>query len=44
VERLLDLLMLCGWYHVISFTASSARLACEGGVPRFAGVPGPPAQ
>jgi hypothetical protein len=43
-EQLLDLLMLCGWYHAISFTASSARVAREDGAPRFADIPGPPAQ
>lgn len=37
-EQLLDLLMLCGWYHEISFTANGARIACEDGAPRFADV------
>ncbi|MEY9862906.1 alkylhydroperoxidase family enzyme [Catenulispora sp. GAS73] len=36
-EQLLDLLMLCGWYHAISFTARATRLAPEPGAPRFAG-------
>lgn len=34
-EQLLDLLMLCGWYHAISFTARATRLAPEPGAPRF---------
>jgi hypothetical protein len=33
-ERL-DLLLLCGWYHAISFTARAARVALEPGAPRF---------
>jgi alkylhydroperoxidase family enzyme len=37
-EQLLDLLMLAGWYHAISFTANGARVAPEDGVPRFADV------
>jgi alkylhydroperoxidase family enzyme len=41
-EQLLDLLMLAGWYHAISFTANGARVACEEGSPRFADVQGPP--
>jgi alkylhydroperoxidase family enzyme len=39
-EQLLDLLMLAGWYHAISFTANAARVAGEDGVPRFADVRG----
>ena len=35
-EQLLDLLMLAGWYHAISFTANGARVAGEEGAPRFA--------
>ena len=35
-EQLLDLTMLCGWYHAISFTARSARVVLEPGAPRFA--------
>jgi alkylhydroperoxidase family enzyme len=35
-EQLLDLLMLAGWYHAISFVANAARVACEDGAPRFA--------
>jgi alkylhydroperoxidase family enzyme len=34
-EQLLDVLMLCGWYHAISFTARATRLAPEPGAPRF---------
>ncbi|MGH3159710.1 MAG: hypothetical protein ACRDNF_24490 [Streptosporangiaceae bacterium] len=37
-EQFLDLLMLTGWYHAISFTANGARVACEDGAPRFADV------
>ena len=36
VEQLLDLLMLCGWYHAISFAANACRLAGEEAAPRFA--------
>jgi alkylhydroperoxidase family enzyme len=34
--QLLDLLMLTGWYHAISFTARAARIPLEPGAPRFA--------
>jgi len=37
-EQLLDLLMLCGWYHAISFTANGARVGREEGAPHFADV------
>ena len=37
-EQLLDLLMLPGWYHAISFIAIGAPVALEGGAPRFAGA------
>ena len=37
-EQLLDLLMLAGWYHAISFTANGARVVPEDGAPRFADV------
>ncbi|MFN0027526.1 MAG: carboxymuconolactone decarboxylase family protein [Acidimicrobiales bacterium] len=33
--QLLDLTMLCGWYHAISFTARAARVDLEAGAPRF---------
>lgn len=40
---LLDLLLLCGWYHAISFAANGARVPLEDGAPRFADVvAGPP--
>jgi hypothetical protein len=35
-DELLDLTMLCGWYHAISFTANAARVAPEERTPRFA--------
>jgi alkylhydroperoxidase family enzyme len=34
-SELLDLLLLCGWYHAISFAANSTQLALEEGAPRF---------
>ncbi len=37
-DQLLDLLMLCGWYHAISFTARAARVPLEDGAPTFASV------
>lgn len=37
-EQLLDLLLLCGWYHAISFAANGAGVALETGAPRFADV------
>ncbi|HTU39157.1 MAG TPA: hypothetical protein VMF35_14260 [Acidimicrobiales bacterium] len=39
-DELLDLLMLCGWYHAISFTARAARVPLEPGAPTFASVRG----
>jgi alkylhydroperoxidase family enzyme len=36
--EILDLLMLCGWYHAISFAANGVELALEDGTPRFAAV------
>ncbi|MBG0564426.1 carboxymuconolactone decarboxylase family protein [Actinoplanes sp. NEAU-A11] len=38
--ELLDLFLLCGWYHAISFAARAARVELEPGAPRFAGYPG----
>ncbi len=35
---LLDLLLLCGWYHAISFTARAARVPLEAGAPTFDSV------
>jgi alkylhydroperoxidase family enzyme len=37
-ENLLDLLLLCGWYHAISFVARAVRVPFEAGVPTFASV------
>jgi alkylhydroperoxidase family enzyme len=34
--EILDLTMLCGWYHAISFTARAARVPLEVGSPTFA--------
>lgn len=40
--QLLDLLLLCGWYHAVSFAARAARLPHEPGAPDFADfLPGP---
>lgn len=36
--QLLDLLLLCGWYHAISFAANAARVPLQDGAPRFADV------
>jgi alkylhydroperoxidase family enzyme len=36
--ELLDLLLLCGWYHAISFAARAARVELEPWAPRFADV------
>ncbi len=33
--ELLDIMMLCGWYHAISFVANGARVDLEPGAPRF---------
>jgi hypothetical protein len=33
--ELLDLLMLCGWYHAISFAARATRLELESWAPAF---------
>ena len=35
-EQILDLLMLAGWYHAISYAANAARIPLEDGAPRFA--------
>jgi alkylhydroperoxidase family enzyme len=35
-RQLLDLTMLTGWYHAISFTARAARVGLEPGAARFA--------
>lgn len=36
--RVLDLLLLCGWYHAISFAARATRVEPEPGAPRFADI------
>ncbi|MFC9325132.1 carboxymuconolactone decarboxylase family protein [Kitasatospora sp. NPDC057015] len=36
--QLLDLLLLCGWYHAVSFAARAARVPYEPDAPRFADV------
>lgn len=36
--QLLDLLLLCGWYHAISFLARAARTPLEHDAPTFASV------
>jgi len=38
VPELLDLLMLAGWYHAISFVANGVQLDLEAGAPRFVDV------
>jgi alkylhydroperoxidase family enzyme len=35
-EQRLDLLLLAGWYHAISFVARATRIPLEAGAPRFA--------
>lgn len=35
-EQALDLFMLAGWYHAISYAANAARVDTETGAPRFA--------
>lgn len=37
-EQLLDLLMLAGWYHAISYVANAARVELEPDAPRFSDV------
>jgi hypothetical protein len=34
-DELLDLLMLCGWYHAISYAANGAGVERESGAPTF---------
>jgi alkylhydroperoxidase family enzyme len=36
--QLLDLFLLCGWYHAISFAANAGRVPLEDGAPRFADI------
>jgi hypothetical protein len=33
-----DLMLVCGWYHAISYVARATRLTPEPGSPTFAGV------
>jgi alkylhydroperoxidase family enzyme len=37
-RQLLDLLLLAGWYHAISYVARAARIDLEPGAPRFGDV------
>ena len=37
-EQALDLFMLAGWYHAISYASNGARVGLEPGAPRFADV------
>ena len=37
-EQALDVFMLAGWYHAISYAASGARVELEPGAPRFTDV------
>lgn len=37
-DQLLDLLLLAGWYHAISYAANAARVPPEDGAPRFSDV------
>jgi alkylhydroperoxidase family enzyme len=39
-RQLLDLTVLCGWYHAIAFTATAARVPLEPWAPTFASVRG----
>ena len=41
--QLLDLTMLCGWYHAISFAARALRVPLETGTPTFAAFEARPA-
>ena len=34
-QQILDVCMLAGWYHAISFAANAARVPLEAGAPRF---------
>jgi alkylhydroperoxidase family enzyme len=36
VEEVLDIVLLAGWYHAISFAARALRVPLEAGAPRFA--------
>jgi alkylhydroperoxidase family enzyme len=39
--QLLDVCLLAGWYHAISYAANAARVPLEAGAPRFAEVESP---
>lgn len=39
--QLLDILLLCGWYHAVSFVATAARVELEPTAPRFDAFAGP---
>jgi len=39
--EVLDLVMLCGWYHAISFAVRVTQVTLEDGAPRFADVAPP---
>ena len=41
-QQLLDLLLLCGWYHAIAFAARATRLPLEPGAPGFADIDSTP--
>ncbi len=36
--QLLDMIMLAGWYHAISFVARAAQVPLEDGAPTFASL------
>ena len=36
--QLLDVVLLCGWYHAVSFAANGARVPLEDGAPTFASL------
>src|SRR4051794_23608447 len=40
-EQVMDLVLLAGWYHAISFLARAARVPFDDGVPRFADYASP---
>jgi hypothetical protein len=37
-EQILDVILLCGWYHAISFVARAARVPNEPFAPTFQSV------
>jgi alkylhydroperoxidase family enzyme len=37
-DQLLDVVLLCGWYHAISFVARATRVRLEPGAPHFGDV------